>query len=860
MKTRIAWKMIATLLLGAWAWTELTPVTNQPLPQFLENKCDSSKLEDLQHLLETSHNLQTEDKGMSFVGSLQQTLLTEKTDLSQFFPQFDVSDVKNLQKRNDILLQHIVQLSQGRLKLGLDLQGGMAFTLKIDEQALDTDNEDLAKTRLEKAVEIMHSRVNGLGVSEPIIRISGKDSIEIQLPGITTSENPDALSALQKPAKLTFHKVHRTLTPDNNPSGKTPPGYILLEEDDTNPKTGEILTKSIYAKRIPDLLGDSVDNAYASIAEDGGFQINLSFNSIGAERFKALTGSIAEENAKSSSLPENHPGRYGRLAIVLDGKLYSAPRVTEAIAGGHARISGNFTQREAIELANVLNNPLEFALTVDEMYEVGPSLAEDARSASINASILGVALVAFFMIAYYRLAGVIAMIAVTFNIILTLAAMAMLGATLTLPGVAALVLNMGMAVDAHILIFERMREELRLGKSMKVALFSGHEKAFATILDSNLTTLLASGILIFLGTGPVKGFGVSLSLGILATLFTALITSYGLLDIFVEKGWLNRMVSVQAFANAKFNFLKSGRACIIGMTALILAGAAIVGVRGKDLMGIDFRGGESITLAFSEKLSLNSIYDTAAKAGIDYIAPTYQKTVGSNEEKLAIQTETGNGQALVAALQTAHPEANLELIGESFIGASVSDAIQINAIISIILALLGILVYVAFRFEVGYGIGAALSTTMDALLAIGIFAAVGGQFSAPMVAAVLMIIGYSINDKIVVFDRIREELKLNPFLSLLEIVNLSINRTLSRTTLTSLTTFLAALALYVFGSGEICDFAFLFMLGIVIGTFSSIFIASPLFFGWHKGDRRHVESKEAAPSYDWNDPESRADV
>lgn len=856
MKTHILWKMVVTLLLGAWAWMELTPIKDQPLPQYFEEKCSSSKSDELKEIIHKATDLQSAAAGTSFFAQFKQVAMDDKVDLSAFFPQFDISDVKNLNKRNDILLQHLLQTSQGRLKLGLDLQGGLAFTLKIDDQALDADNEDLAMTRLEKAVDIMHNRVNGLGVSEPIIRISGKDSIEIQLPGVSTSENPDALSALQKPAKLTFHRVHRTLSPDNNPSGKTPPGYILMEEEDTNAKTGEIFTKSIYVKRIPDLLGDSVENAYASIADGGGYQINLSFNSSGSDRFRDLTGAIASENAKSSSLPENHPGRYGRLAIVLDGKLYSAPRVTEAISGGHARISGSFTQRDAIELANVLNNPLEFALTVDQMYEVGPSLAEDAREASINASILGVALVALFMIGYYRLAGVIAMVAVTLNIILTLAAMAMLGATLTLPGVAALVLNMGMAVDAHILIFERMREELRLGKSIKAALVAGHEKAFSTILDSNLTTLLASGILIFLGTGPVKGFGISLSLGILATLFTALITSYGLLDIFVEKGWLKRMVSFQAFANAKFNFLKSGRACIGIAVALILAGAVVVGVRGKDLMGIDFRGGESMTLTFSEKLSLTSIYETAHRAGIDYIAPTYQKTVGTDEEKLAIQTERGHGQALVTALQEAHPSADLKLVGESFIGASVSDAIQINAIISIILALLGILVYVAFRFEVGYGVGAAVSTTMDALLAIGIFAAVGGQFSAPMVAAVLMIIGYSINDKIVVFDRIREELTMNPFLSLFDVVNLSINRTLSRTTLTSLTTFLAALALYVFGSGEICDFAFLFMLGILIGTFSSIFIASPLFFGWHKGDRRHVEAKEAAPRYEWDNPEA----
>ncbi len=853
MKSGFWWKCVASVLLFCWALSELLPIKDQPFNHYLEEHVDAHQ-EAFNALLARAQACVREGQSPTLFVALKTIAKEERVDLSIYFPELDLADLKNLDQRNEVLLNYLLQDSQGRVKLGLDLRGGLAFTLKLDEAASQSSDNYLNTQRLEKAVEIMHNRINGLGVAEPLIRINGTDHIEIQLPGVTTQENPDAIAALQKPAKLTFHKVNRDRVPNAASQPGDLPGYTLMEEENVNPRTGEVELTRLYVKRIPDLMGDSVESAYASMADAGGYQINLNFTPAGTERFKELTAQIAAENQspKYSRLPENSPGRYGRLAIVLDGKLYSAPRVTEAIPGGHARISGDFTQREAIELANVLNNPLEFALSVDEMYEVGPSLAEDARDASINASILGVALVALFMIAYYRFCGVIAMIAVAMNIMLTLAAMAMLGATLTLPGVAALVLNMGMAVDAHILIFERMREELRQGKSMKAALVAGHHRAFGTILDSNLTTLLVSVILILLGTGPVKGFGVSLSLGILATLFTAMVVSYMFLELFVNKGWLKSMVRFSFFKDSKIAFLKMGRGATILSLCLIIAGAAGIFIRGKSILGVDFTGGEAVTLSFNQKISLSDIQAAAKAEGVEYLAPVYQTLLGDAKEKLRIETQTGQSADVILALKKHFPEAGFVLLGEQHIGASVSESIQWNAIESILVAFLGILLYVAFRFEMGYGVGAALATLLDACMAVSIFVLVGGQFSSSMVAAVLMIIGYSINDKIVVFDRIREELVLNPTLRLAEVINLSINRTLSRTTLTSLTTFLAALALYIFGAGEICHFAFLFMLGIILGTLSSIFIASPIFYWWHKGDRHHVEAREVLPRYDWD--------
>jgi len=853
MRTVVWWKLFATLVVLAWATVELMPFKNKPFTDYLKSQV-SAHPEVFDQLSQQAEAIKANHSGISDLATFLQVARSNRQDLNLFFPQLNLADVKNLNQRNEILLNYYYQKSQSPLKLGLDLQGGVAFTLKVDDAVFEADNDFENAQRLEKAIDIMHERVNGLGVSEPVIRAVGQDRIDVQLPGITTQGNPDAIQALQKPAKLTFHRVHRSKIPTENSALTDVPGYTIMEEEDINPMTGEIEVSRLWVKRIPDLGGDSVASAFASIAENGAYQINLNFTSEGAQRFKALTGQIAKENGELAyaNLPDNAYGKYGRLAIVLDGKLYSAPRVTEAIPDGHARISGRFSQREALELANVLNNPLEFALTVEQMYEVGPSLAEDARVASLYASILGVGLVAAFMVGYYGLSGLVAMVAVALNILMTLGAMSMLGATLTLPGVAALVLNVGMAVDAHILIFERMKEKLHLGKSLKTALAAGHQRAFATILDSNLTTLLVGIILIVLGTGSIKGFGITLSLGILATLFSAMVISHMLLEVMIESKCITKMPTFTFYKAARFNFMRV-RFGMMGVAGVILLmGLVGVGMRGESMLGIDFRGGKELTLSFAEPVALGKISSAFERFDLQGIVPVYKKLIGDMGETLTLRLSEQDPQSIVEILQSEFPDADFQLIGETQIGAAVSHHLQVNALWAVCAALLGILVYVAFRFQISYGIGAALSTTYDMIASVGLFVLMGVQLTAAIVASILMIVGYSINDKIVVFDRIREELKLNPALKLWDIIHLAINKTLSRTTLTSLTTFLSALALYIFGAGEIHDFALLFMIGIVVGTWSSIFIASPIFYFWNKGDRRQIESQEISPQYEWD--------
>jgi SecD/SecF fusion protein len=284
---------------------------------------------------------------------------------------------------------------------------------------------------------------------------------------------------------------------------------------------------------------------------------------------------------------------------------------------------------------------------------------------------------------------------------------------------------------------------------------------------------------------------------------------------------------------------------------IVAAGVTATAMNWDHLFGIDFVGGDEITVAFEERLPITGIEGVAEEGNFGEVSAVYQVSLVDDRETLQVQTEVGKGQAFFEALDEAYPGAGLALEGQTSIGGAVSEQIQRNAILSVLVALVGILLYVALRFEVGYGVGAVAATVHDVLMTIGIFVLAGGQFSAPMIAAILMIVGYSINDTIVVFDRIREELELNPTHTLRRVVNLAINLTLGRSILTSVTTFMAALALYVAGAGVIVDFAFVFLVGIITGTFSSIYIASPIFFWWHKGDRKHVEERELTPKYDW---------
>jgi SecD/SecF fusion protein len=842
MLKRNIWKLLLTLAIMVWAIATMLPLKDQDFGSYVKAHA-TAKTAEFAKLLDQADAMESAGKASSTYVALKQIGAERQIDLSQYFPDIRLEEsLHNIDKRNNILLNELLRRSKSSLKLGLDIKGGVAVTLEVDPKAVHgTDDPRDRKEKLQKAIDILGARINGFGVTEPLIRPVGDNRIEVQLPGVNTKDNPEIVDNVKKPARLDFRQVNTAVYP--GPGVDTPPGYEIMTLDEEDRK-GQTTTEKLFVKRIPDMAGNAISNAFWRPDMYGKPEVILQFTAAGKKQFAAITRDIAAEGKQS--------GRLGRLAIVLDGKLYSAPTVREEIDSDSAQITGSFSEREANDLANVLNNPLDLPLIVKQQYEVGPSLAADAIASGKRATVIGIALVAAFMISYYTLSGLIAIVSVTLNILIVLGVLASYGATITMPGIAGIVLTVGMAVDAHILIFERMREELKLGKSLVAAFHAGHDKAFTTIVDANITTLITSGLMIIFGTGPVKGFGLTLTIGIFSTMFTALIVSQMLLDMAIASGVMKRMVMLPALRPPGIDYVKAGKKAFVASWMLVLIGVVTVAFKGHKVYGIDFAGGDVVSMTFDHKVDTAKVRTALEDAKLGEVNPLYRSEIGNGHEILDVQTEVGKSAEAVKVLQQAFPQAGFSDVGMTSIGPSVGAEIQWNAFISILLSLVGIIIYVAFRFEIGYGVGAFVSTVHDVLMTIGIFVLSGREFSAPMVGAILLIVGYSINDTIVVFDRIREELKTNPTARLRDVINIATTKVFTRSLFTSLTTFLAALALYLFGGGVINDLAFTFLVGIVTGTFSSIFVAAPVFYWWHKGDRKHVEAhSDVAPKYEW---------
>lgn len=850
MLKRNLWKLVLSFIVVVWSVLSLVPVKDRDVPTYIASEVQTKQAE-FQALMEEARQRFDADQAPSVFVALRDLANERRIDLAkEYFPNVRLeSSLVNVVKRNTILLDHLLAESKGRLQLGLDLKGGVAFVLEVDETAVSNLEEGERTEKLAKAIEIIGDRVNGLGVAEPVIRPIGESRIEVQLPGINTRDNPEVLESVKKPARLDFRLVYPFARP--GPGVEIPAGYQVkvLEQEGAN---GQVVETELFIKRTWEMTGENVSDAYATMDEFGRYRIILKFNAAGQRQFADATREVAKFTDQLVQRTGNPEAR-AQLAIMLDGRLYSAPGVKEEINSDSAEITGQFSQREAIELANVLNNPLDLPLAVQSQYEVGPSLAADSIASAKLAFSIGLMVTALFIIVFYTSGGLLAVLAMTLNVLVILGVMAGVGATLTMPGIAGIVLTIGMSVDSNILIFERMREERALGKSLSAALNAGYEKAFSAILDGNLTTLITAGIMVGLGTGPVKGFGVTLAIGIFSTMFAALVISRLFLDFAINGGWAKKMPMFSVLNNTKFDFLKYARPAFIVSWLIVLAGVVTVVVKGDKIYGIDFTGGDEVTLAYAEKPTLEQVRQIATNAGVLDLNLAFTKAIGAEQELLRIVTKFDQAKPLVDELVKQLPAADFKLIGESRIGPSVGAEIRANAGWAIFWSLVLILVYVAFRFEIGYGVGAVVSTAHDVLMTVGLFVILGREFNAAMVAAILLIVGYSINDTIVVFDRIREELKLDPTTKLRDIINRSLNLTLSRTVITGGTTFLTAIVLAVVAGGEINDIAVTLIIGVITGTFSSLYIASPIFYWWHKGDRSHVEkSHDVKPVYDWD--------
>jgi SecD/SecF fusion protein len=530
--------------------------------------------------------------------------------------------------------------------------------------------------------------------------------------------------------------------------------------------------------------------------------------------------------------------------------------IQDAITGGNAQITGNFSLTEAQGLANVLENPLEAPVKVIETRSVDPSLGRDSVRSGVRAALIGAAAVIIFMVVYYLVAGVVANAALLLNILITMGVLAMFKFTLTLPGIAGIVLTIGMAVDTNVLIYERVREELASGKPLRAAIAAAYSRAFRVIFDAHFTAILTAAILISMGSGPVKGFGVTLVIGLLANLFSGVFVTRVIFDWLVAKGWMKsfrmqhvfrRLPHVNFLGVWKIAFALSWALIITGMIVFVNRGGLKVGV--GEVYGIDFKGGDTATLGFTQRIDVDEIRHNLEANHFDEAYIQYERDLTGGSEALQLRLPEGKTEDVVKHLQDQYPQAQFKVLSTERVGAIVGKELLNQALWAVAASLIAIMIYIALRFgELSYGLGALVSLIHDVLMTVGLFCLwpwPHRTFSMPVVAAVLTLIGYSINDTIVVFDRIRENKKLTGGkLNYFDLINRSVNETLSRTILTAGTVFLCSIALYGFGGRVLNDFAFCFVVGVLTGTYSSIYIASPVVLWFHR--KESIRTSQAA--------------
>lgn len=759
-------------------------------------------------------------------------------ELNVFLPEY--VKTPDLTSNRDVL-RVARQNAAASIKLGLDLAGGTEFMVSVvpekrvvtDSGVAQGDADESESVLRDKVIEIMRNRINRSGLKEPEIAPMGTSGVSIKVPVATEAEKAELRKLVQMSAKLQFR-----LIPENN--------QALVEQFNANPeqfippvglermriervgKNGQpVAPEVVFVEIHPQMDGQNITRAVVTRDEFGQRRIVLRFNTAGAIDF----GEVTSKNV----------GR--RLAIVLDGTCYSAPTIQGAITGGSAEITGSFTAEEAERISTALGcGNLPAKIKIDAVFDTDPTLGKESVESGSIAFLIGAVLVVLFMIAVYQIAGVVACLALAANVILVLGALASFGATLTLPGIAGIILTIGMAVDANVLIFERIREELAAHKTLWNAIDLGYKRAFITILDANLTTLIVAIILYWQGTGAIRGFAVTLSIGILASMFTAIYLTRLVFDIIGRFVNLRKLWVGWGVSERNINFLGMWKGAAIVSISLIVITFLVAGIRGRDIFSVDFTGGSQMILSYEEYKPLGAITQALDKAGYD--AKVTYKSSATEGRKLEVvlsgaKSEDENAPEspmtrVVNLLNKNFPDAKFKGGRESSLGALIGSRFAWSAIVAIILSFIGLVIYISLRFEFAFAIAAIVALLHDVIIATGILLIFGRQLSLPVIAALLTIVGYSVNDTIVVFDRVRENIQQHVKKNYKEIINISINQTLTRTVLTSVTTLIAVLSLLIFGGVSLNSFALIMTAGIIVGTYSSIFVASPVVAMWHK--------------------------
>lgn len=713
------------------------------------------------------------------------------------------------------------------------LTGGTIQEVTIEEQdggllilnLTDAGIDYRVSSAVNQSMEVVRRRVDELGTTEPLIQRQGEDRIIVQVPGLTDPQRLKAL--LNQTAKLSFRMVDGTMPVQEAMNGRPPASSEVLYSMD-DPPVPYLVEKQVLVS------GENLVDAQASFNQQTNEPVvTFRFDSRGAQRFAQVT----QQNV-------NRP-----FAIILDNQVISAPVIREPIVGGSGQISGNFTVDGANDLAVLLRaGALPATLTVVEERTVGPGLGADSINAGVVASAIGAIFVVVFMLAFYGSFGIMANIALAANIIMILALLSLIGSTLTLPGIAGIVLTMGMAVDSNVLVYERIREEVKTGRPLVQAIETGFNKAFATILDANLTTLIAAAVLFFLGSGPVRGFAVTLAVGIVTTVFTAFTMTQWLMAAWfrwkrpktLPKGVRTGMFDTQ---NIRFMALRNYTfALAAALSIASLVGFSTVGVN----FGIDFTGGSIVEVkARSGDADLADIRERLSGLNIGDVQA--QGFGDSQSALIRIQAQEGgeNAEQTAITLVRGELEDAYEFRRVEVVGPAVSSDLSYTATIGVAVSLLAILVYIWFRFEWQFALGSIVATLHDVILTLGIFVITGIEFNLTSIAAILTIIGYSLNDTVVVYDRLRENLRRYKKMPLDVLIDISINQTLSRTVLTGSTTLLALIALYFFGGEVISSFTLAMIFGVIIGTFSSVYIAAPVLIAFKLRPENFERDKDA---------------
>ena len=784
--------------------------------------------------------------------------------------------------------EQLADLKNRSLNLGLDLQGGIHLVLEVKTEGMEQQE---AQDAVAQAQEVIRNRVDQFGVAEPTIQRQGDNRIIIELPGVQDVQRAKDLVGqtallefqLLEPAEdrtRLIQRIDQVLAPEEeeeeeedlllSSTAESAPLSSMLNfagEDLTvsgrdlqrvknllnTPEAQELIPADVefifsskpagaegnefyflyLVGKKPEMTGHMIQDAFVSIGQIVEYMgqpiVNFSTTDEGVRLFSRITGA--------------HIGE--RMAIVLDESVYSAPVIQSKISEGRGIITGSGTQEEAKDLAIVLRaGALPAEVEIIEDRTVGPSLGRDSIEQGKTAAIYSMVLIAIFMILYYRATGLIADFALLLNMLFIMAVLAGFHATLTLPGIAGIILTIGMAVDANVLIFERIREELRSGKTIRAAIDSGYGHALSAIIDANVTTFLVGIVLYQFGTGPVRGFALTLCIGIISSLFTAFFVTRTIFDLITRKSEQSTLSigPVALFTNLNIRFLSLRNIGFGASAAVLLIGVvSILGINGIR-PGIDFAGGTLLELHFEPAVQVEDIRGQLDRvpvgdAEID-LSKSEIKQFGSENDILIRVTESGEGtevaDGIMEVLESgfAASIAEMEWIRrQEKVGPKIGSELSSAAVRAVLVALALILLYMAWRFHrFLYGIAAVVALFHDVLITLGLLSLFDIEITLAVVAALLAIVGYSLNDTIVVFDRIRENLHTARRQGFDGTVNQSINECLSRTLITSATTLLAVLVLMIFGGEVNRDFTITLMIGVVVGTYSSIFVASPVLY------------------------------